>query len=100
MSFVFAAVGVTLILLVFGVLDARRIGRAHGDCASRDIGLMASTRLLVWAIALSVAGLVLVPAAHAPEARIALIGADLVFGAAVLILRREAHRTTHDFRGG
>lgn len=99
MSFVFAAVGVTLILLAFGAWDARRIARSHAECASRDIGLMASARLLVWAIALSVAGLVLVPAAHAPEARIALIGADLVLGAAVLILRREAHRTTHYLRG-
>ena len=99
LSFIFATVGVTLILLVFGVWDARRIGRSHAACASRDVSLMASSRLLVWGIAVSVAGLVLVPAAHAPEVRFALIGADLVLGAAVLILRREAHRTTHDLRG-
>ena len=60
---------------------------------------MASSRLLVWGIALSLAAAVLVPAAHALEARVALVGADLVFGAAVLLLHREARRSTHDVRG-
>ena len=99
MSFIFATVGVTLILLGFSLWDARRIGRSHAACASRDVSLMASTRLLVWGIAVSVVALVLVPAAHAPEARIALVSADLVLIAAVLLLRREAHRSTHDLRG-
>ena len=98
MSFIFASLGITIVLAAFGVWDARRIARRHAQCASRDISLMASTRLLVWGIAVSVAALVLVPAAHAPEARIALVSADLVLIAAVLLLRREAHRTTHALR--
>lgn len=98
LSFIFAAAGITLILLVFGAWDARRIARSHAECASRDISLVASTRLLVWAIALSVAGLVLVPAAHAPEVRIVFVGADLILAVALLLLRRQAQRSAHALR--
>ena len=98
MSFIFAAAGITLILLAFGLWEGRRIGRTHGRCASRDISLMASMRLVIWAMAMSIAGLVLVPAAHAPEVRIAFVSADLMLGAAVYLLRRQAQRAMHDVR--
>lgn len=95
MSFIFATVGISLILLLFGVRDARRIRGSHGECAAFDVSVMASTRFLVWGIAISVAVLALLPAASATEARIAVVGADLVLVAVVLLLRREARRSTH-----
>lgn len=95
MSFIFAIAGITLILSLFGVRDARRIRRSHAECAARDINLMASTRLLVWGIGMSLAVLALLPAASATEARIALVGADVVLVAAVVLLQREARRSTH-----
>jgi hypothetical protein len=68
-------------------------------CASNDISHMASRRLLVWAIAMSIAGLVLVPAAHEPAVRTAFLVADLVLGVALLLLRRQAQRSSHQVRG-
>ncbi len=95
MSFIFATAGITLILLLFGVRDARQIRRTHAVCAARDVSLMASTRLLVWGIGMSLAVLALLPAASATEARVAVVGADVVLVIAVVLLRREAKSLTH-----
>ncbi|MDQ2951904.1 MAG: hypothetical protein M3R54_06535 [Chloroflexota bacterium] len=96
MSFIFATAIVTLILLVFGLGEARRIRRSHGTCASRDIGIMASQRLLVWVIALSVIDVALVPAARALA--FPIVTADMVLVIGVLYLRRQMHRFAHDLR--
>lgn len=96
LSFIFATAVVTLILLLLGLWDARRIRRSHGACASRDIGLMASQRLLVWVIALSAIDIALIPAARALA--IAIVTADVVLMIGVLFLRRQMHGVAHDLR--
>lgn len=97
MTFAFVAFFLALSATLFGLRQVRALRRTHGPgCVERDEGHAWAGRLLTWGVAMSIAGIALVPGASDPQAIAALLALDIPLIAGVVVLRRRERWLPHE----